>query len=415
VNYKGGIISLCSNEEGEIAFAQRPLGHPPYWSTSVVISLGAICFTLFFPLLAISELFSARREDQHLPLSRVDLRQFGFSEAKPWKKSPFRLGDIDHEYHEITFGANDTLFAAVSYAGNPEAQHRKRLSLVIMDATSGQILSTHVWEAVYYKLGLLATPTGNIIVRVENELAVYSSKLELLKKMPLQITRNPGDEYWKVLLSPSGESIVLVHRVNELLEFSVLEPDTFRQKRSWKIPADVFSTIGSSFVPLDDGILSTVKDRANGDCLVNVNNPDGSSASVYRIPPSCHLEVQALDNDTFYIRTGNEFILIKRGGGVLLRQPMRKGEFPAAMRTSADGRRIAIAYASMKGGSEFLDLSSHQILKRVQIYDVATLGSLFVLDEKSVNLQSVSDFGLSPDGSRLAILRDGFIEVYATP
>jgi hypothetical protein len=29
VNYKGGILSLCSNEEGEMAFAQRPPGHPP--------------------------------------------------------------------------------------------------------------------------------------------------------------------------------------------------------------------------------------------------------------------------------------------------------------------------------------------------------------------------------------------------
>jgi hypothetical protein len=29
VNYNGGILSLCSNEEGKMAFAQRPLGHPP--------------------------------------------------------------------------------------------------------------------------------------------------------------------------------------------------------------------------------------------------------------------------------------------------------------------------------------------------------------------------------------------------
>src|SRR5882762_5524170 len=29
VNYNGGILSLCSNEEGEMAFAQQPPGHPP--------------------------------------------------------------------------------------------------------------------------------------------------------------------------------------------------------------------------------------------------------------------------------------------------------------------------------------------------------------------------------------------------
>jgi hypothetical protein len=380
-----------------------------------VISLGATCFILFFPLRTHSELFSARRFAQHPQFVKVDLRPYGFSNAKPWRKSPFRLSGIDEGYHEVAFGGSNTLLAAIAYAENSEAPHTEQLKLVIIEPTSGQVMSTHSWEAVYYKLGLLGTPAGNIIVRVENELALYSSKLELLQKMPLQISRNRGTEYWKVLPSPSGESVLLVHRVNGFLEFALIEPDTLRQKSSWKIPADVFSGIGSSFVPLEDGILSVVKDRANGDCLVKVNNPDGSSTSVYRFPPPCYPEAQVLNNDTFYVRNGKEFLLIKRGGSVLLRQSMKKEEFPAAMRSSTDGRRFAIAYASMRGGNELLDTNSHQVLKRIQIYDVATLGTLFVLDDRSAKLQSVSDFGLSPDGSRLAILRDGFIEVYATP
>ena len=85
------------------------------------------------------------------------------------------------------------------------------------------------------------------------------------------------------------------------------------------------------------------------------------------------------------------------------------------VRASADGRRFAIAVATTKGGSALLDISSHEVLKRIMVFDLPTSRWVYSLDSKSVDLKYVSGFAVSPDGLRLGVMRNGFVEMYELP
>jgi hypothetical protein len=346
-------------------------------------------------------------------LLKVDLRPYGFGAAKPWKTSSFRIAVLNREYHEVAFAGSEKIIAAITSSPNPDARHLKALTTVILDARSGSILGTGTWDAVYDKLGLLPTPSGNIVIRVDDELRVYTSELKLLQEIVVPLSRIPGPKYWKAILTSSGKSLVLAHGVDKSLELKWLEPDTLKLKETWNAPDGMFYQTGNDYVPVDDGVLVTIQDSRFGTCGVNFVDFNSAWTQSYRSSTPCKTAAQALDNTTFYVRVGNELILIKRDGSILFRQSTKKGEFASVIRSSADGNRLAIAFVSYKGGSDFFDVTSHEVLKRIQVLDVPSREMIFTLENKGIDLQSVSDFGLSPDGSQLVVLRGGIVESYS--
>jgi hypothetical protein len=346
---------------------------------------------------------------------RVDLRSYGFAAAKPWKKSSFRIGGLQREYDEVAFGGRERIFASVESSPNSEARHLKILTSVSLDAATGGILGTGKWDAVYYKLGLLPTPSGKVVVRVGDELRLYTPELELLQTVALPLAHGPGTEYWQVFLTPSGRSLILDHGVDKSLELEWLDPDSLKLRQRWNAPDGMFYQTRSSYAPIDDGVLVTLKDMQTGSCEIKYANFEGIWSTSYRVATHCKQPAQAVDNATFFVRDGNEFLLIKTDGTILIRQHIKKGEFANVIRPSADGNRLAIAFEVARGGSEFFDVNSHEILKRIQVYDVAARNIVFTLDTGSSDMQSVSDFNLSPDGSRLVVLHGGIVEAHSVP
>jgi hypothetical protein len=348
-------------------------------------------------------------------LLRVDLRPYGFGAAKPWKTSSFRIGVLNREYHEVAFGGSEKIIAAITSSPNPDARHLRALTAVILDARSGSILAKGNWDAVYDKLGLLPTPSGNIVIRVDDALRLYTSELKLLQEIALPLSRVPGTKYWQVFLTPSGKSLVLERGVDKSLELEWLDPDSLKLNQVWNAPAGMFYQTGNSYAPLDDGVLITLKDMQLGSCEITYVNSEGAWATSYRIATQCKQPARPVDNATFFVREGNEFVIRKKDGSILIRQPIKKGEFADVIRPSADGNRLAIAFEVEKGGSEFFDVNSHEVLKRIQVCDITSRQMIFTIESKNIDLQGVSDFGLSPDGSQLVLLRSGIIETYSVP
>lgn len=360
---------------------------------------------------------NASRRSNHAqkPLLRVDLRPYGFAAAKPWKTSSFRISLLKREYHEVAFGGSERIVAVITSSPNPGARHLKVLTAVILDARSGSILGTGKWDAVYDKLGLLPAPSGNIAIRVDDDLRLYTSELKLLQKVDLPLSRIPGTKYWQIFLTPSGRSLVLEHGVDKSLELEWHDPDSLKLKQSWIAPDGMFYQTSNDYVPLDDGILVTIRDSQLGTCEVKSVDFNGAWTVSYRSSTRCQTSAQVVDNTTFYLIEGDKITLIKRDGSILFRQSIKKGEFADVIRPSADGNRLAIAFVAERGGSEFFDVNSHQVLKRIQVFDIPSRQMIFALENKGFDLQSVSDFCLSPDGSQLVILRGGVVEAYSAP
>jgi hypothetical protein len=82
---------------------------------------------------------------------------------------------------------------------------------------------------------------------------------------------------------------------------------------------------------------------------------------------------------------------------------------------SVDGKRFAVALLAYKGGSEILDIDPHVVLKRIVVYDVQNRQAVYTFDAKIQKIKDVAGVALSPDGSQLAILSDGVLEVFRLP
>lgn len=115
----------------------------------------------------------------------------------------------------------------------------------------------------------------------------------------------------------------------------------------------------------------------------------------------------------------HEINLVDTGGKKLFTQHLADDDWitdwRVPFRPSASGNRFAVAIWAHKGGSDVLDISAHSVLKRIMVFDIATRRWIYTLSAKKQKIKTVSGLALSPDGSLMAILTNGVVEVYRLP
>jgi WD40 repeat protein len=110
------------------------------------------------------------------------------------------------------------------------------------------------------------------------------------------------------------------------------------------------------------------------------------------------------------------WVVSKTGGDPLLKASFRDDEWLGSrLYPSGDGKRFAVTISAHKGGSAFFDIDSHSVLKRIMVYELPSGQAVYTLDAKQQKINDVSGVALSPDGSLMAILTDGVVEVYRLP
>jgi hypothetical protein len=107
-----------------------------------------------------------------------------------------------------------------------------------------------------------------------------------------------------------------------------------------------------------------------------------------------------------------EFQVLSAGGTLVRRQILKKGEIASYVTVSANGNRFAVAISTFKGGFDLLDISSHEVLKRIDVYDLRRPESIYTMEKK---LGHISGFALSPDGLHLVLLRGEIVELFQLP
>jgi len=292
--------------------------------------------------------------------------------------------------------------------------------------------------------GLIATHDGKFLVRTDDRppdqplrpnriLTLYSPKFEPLKEFPLPSSA-PGEyEMWQVYATATRRSIVVEHGVgrgNEVvlldpargIDVRWLDPDTLEPKANWAWAGPETPGPGETGLDFSDaGVAATLRRRANlftgapGSCEVAVRRIDGPWRSVFRSDGFNCMNAEFVDEDIVVFSHGGEIHLLGIDGRVLLDQRFGKDEFTHEVRPSANGRRFAIAIVTSKGGNALLDIGQHEVFKRIMVFDIPANSWVYTLDSKAAESKYVSDFALSPDGLRLAVMRHGFVDLYELP
>jgi len=282
----------------------------------------------------------------------------------------------------------------------------------VVDTLTGQTVGTRLWPGVIRrKATLLATSDGSFLVRDAQALTLYSRSFEHMAEIALPDARPKAFEQWRVFVTPTGKHVVTAHVIGEEIQVNWLDPVTLRQERVWSLApemprAEVFPELAVS----DSSVLLVRSEH--GKCQVSVQ--DGTTAwhPVVGYDKPCRFGAHFLGQDMLFLPLPQGFQVLGLDGHVAWQESLPDGEFVRLVRGSANGGRIAAPITAFQGGSSVLDISSHEVLKRINIYDIQSK-TCFCRVEK--NPGTIAGFALSPDGSKLLALRGSVMELYDLP
>lgn len=350
-------------------------------------------------------------------LWRADLRKAGYNLNLPWKEAFLNLYLPTPMYDSISFSGDEILLATAVHRMGSDAGPR-RVQAVLLDAHTGKVLANEEWVRRFNEVGVFAAADGKFLLRGRHQFSLYSSSLEELGSFPLPPTRRPVWENWSLSVLPNRKYIVVEHYVGLHLEVQWLDPNTLQVQRTWRSDEGLFGLASKNIHGLsvsENQVAATRRSDLLDHCEVFLTRGTELWGKIFGAQKKCHAGAQFVNEKTLFLPMEDEVLLLDTDGQVVTREPLRKKEFALYARTSANGRRVAIPINTFKGGSALLDISPRRVLKRVMIYDLAERRWVFTLDGERIDLKNLSGFALSPDGLRLALLRDGAVEVYRLP
>ena len=298
----------------------------------------------------------------------------------------------------------------------PNATLPLRLHAIFLDAEAGKTRHTKEWSITRPRGGVIAAGDGRFAVLTPAMIALYSPNLELVKDFKLSSEQQ--SHLWDFHVSSSGKSILAQYQYlgahYQWLDSDSLEP----QGALWSESLPVLSIS-------DDKEIASFRDtyvKAKGiDIFEALIQPrDGPQRTVCRVlagqAGSCG-EPEFVSNDLLALWMPHGFRVVpKTGSDALFKASFRNDEWLGLpLYPSAGGKRFAVTVWEHKGGSAFFDIGFHSVLKRIVVYDIPSRQPVYIFDARKQKTKDVSGVALAPDGSLLAILIDGVVQVYQLP
>jgi hypothetical protein len=341
------------------------------------------------------------------------LRQYGVR-----KESYATFGEYiqaAHQFDPVSFSGNNNIVVGFrTQEGKQYAPHR--VHAIVLDLVNRKIESVGDWLVAVHDICLLATTEGRFILRTREKITLYSPQIKPIREFEIPYTRKPVQEEWRISVTPSRKSIVLEHYVDPDLKITWTDAETFSHIRGGNAPSGVFGLVSNfknDLMASDDMLVGTVGPKFSDKCEVSIaNNNDGPWNVIYHADSSCRYGAQIINSGTLFLPKSDEWLLLDTGGRILRQEALEKKAMAMESRVSANGKRMVIPILTTKGGSDALDISPRIIFKRLIVYDVVRNDIVEVVDSHQLNLDDLEGFNISPDGSRLVLLRNGAVEVY---
>jgi hypothetical protein len=305
-----------------------------------------------------------------------------------------------------------------------------RLHGIFLDAGTGKIRATKEWSTTPPTAGIIAAGGGRFVVITPALVESYSPELQPLNAFrPTPEQQSHLETFWP---TPSGKFILAVfnncaphcdalppseaHKPTHSYQW--LDTDSLQPQPAW---SDwYYWSISDKQLAKGGGGY----DRS-GNLIVEevlVRDKDGPWRSFCQVRAGYDgtecTGPEFISNEVLAMWGVHSLSLLPVGGG----PPVLVARFPPdewigrwGLYSSADGKRLAVAVYSQKGGSALLDIDPRMVLKRVMVYDMPSRQWVYRLNAKRQKLKSISGLALSPDGTRMAILADGVVELYQLP
>jgi hypothetical protein len=348
---------------------------------------------------------------------RVDLRSVGFTGFAPKQEQ----WGLHLSSNPLCFSDNNTLTATfitqqdittLARRDQPGEALTLRLHAIFLDSEAGKLHATKEWPITRPRGGVIAVGDGRFAVLTPAMIAVYSPNLELVKDF--QLSSKQQSDLWDFRSSPSGKSIVAEYHTPDYFQW--IDTKTLIPQPT-SIPTVVFSISDDDVVIRRNPYIESKGFLSE----ILIRTIDGSWRTICSVlsgqGDTCGGEPQFLSNEVFALVMPHGFSLLRKtGGDAVLKARFHDDEWIGhPLHPTADGQRFAVTVWAHKGGSKSFDITSYNVLKRIEIYDLQNPHLSYMLDVKERKIKDLSGVALSPDGSLLAILVDGVVEVYQLP
>lgn len=375
-----------------------------------LVAIWALSFLVMASLLSANSVVSTNVQSA---LWEFDLHAFGYQGPQT------RADDFLPLHERIAFLNDATLAVAFTTREEVEGLARRsnpplHLHVLLLDAGSGRLTREHEWGVSSTdEAGILATNSGNLVIRTGDQVTLYSPDFEELRERELPACESPGEKgWWTVLMAPSGRTLFLNHLCYGSEKIDVIDANTFKLLYSWP-------SIGPGPESVSDSAISALRSQKSKPDGVYLGKFDGSWGPIYeREGAGCIGHPSFISNSMlafFGPAPCSRLVVITTQGSKLMEERFPKNEHISPVIPSRDGRRFAVWVDTEKGGIAFLDIFPHVIRSRLMVYDVqrrAALAAFHVELPKAQKYTFQRGAALSPDGSLLAVLSDGTVTLY---
>ena len=315
----------------------------------------------------------------------------------------------------------------LSERGKLDSSIPLRLCGIFLDVNTGAITNTTKWPTESRRSRIVGVHDGKFVTLRQSVLTLYSDNLSVVKEVTLPPLGLLG---WLPHTSPSGKTILFSSAELRKGPWIWVETDTLKILSTWEDDP-------SGYVTISDDSIATSTCLSGFTCIKNVVT--ANEASVCMVTgPKCEprIQIRGLStdwktiavgepnlsphfvNDDLIFLPGDTDKLIRTDGTVIFREPRgsASGEcWGTSVLPSANGLRFVIPSCQGKGAVPSLDISGHSVLKQFRIFDIGTQIQTQLVDVGGKKIQDEMQFAISPDGSKLAILSNEFVQVFELP
>lgn len=370
-------------------------------------------FLLVFGLVGVLStltLIASVKDNQNTltPLWRTDLRS-------SIGGSPVGLiaGGKGHEYEyrprtSLLFTNDGTLVVTFVVRGpddSPRLSHRGeseeslplRLKAIFLDPESGTVRDIVEWPVESRDSGIVAAYNGNFATATGGSLVLYSSDRRELKRIGLPI------QYHDSVSSPTGKTILYLSKIDSGVTWTWIRTETLEIARHWTESPRGTLAVSDSEISMS---ACVIWNATCGPPQIDVKTLDTNWRKLMPIADRRKAPVIGFIREgLLYSLEGESVQLVQTDGTVITREDglmetcWGVGAFP-----SARGNRFVIPFCKLRGRSQSLDLSGHDELKGIAVYDSPFQNQAQRLRYEGPKIDMPMSIALSPDGSKLALL-----------
>lgn len=318
---------------------------------------------------------------------------------------------------------------------DPDSDLDQTIRAVVLHLPEGKVEAEGTWRLHDRDRYLWPLPNGHFLLRIRNTLYESDKTLALktylhpegtftvadfspdMSTMAVQFSNPaPQDAGFGYTKPPSlGDGVPFLPSRPKQYTLLIVNNETRKADRAGLMPHAVV-------LPLLEGGYLGVEQGRGKEWSVELNSFSGSQRAVAKVQSTCQPIVSVLSQRVFATRscipysTDRVVDAFDLAGKKLWEQIWQSRFTWGTFGYTAAGNRFA--YGSIEVDHDLAALDpvdeSSMLGQPVGVFDVMTGKSDLVVDATPI-LSAGQNFSLSPDGDKLAILRDGFIEVFALP